>query len=241
MFSKNNTIILLLDRSGFILFRDSLTNVLRFPFAPDIVANLDVVNKDQLTNLVISFIEKNKINPGIMVVLLSDATIYEKNISILPQKTQSSVNGMNHNFNHEEEIQQYLQNIPFEDILARVIKTEKNSMLVAANKDLISSIINPFIKKGFVVEYVVPSFLYGQNLNITNGLTSDIARAVLRKTELLKVANLLIGQEHINIPQDSQRNGKDIEEKPKSIRQFILIGVFIFLAIVLVVMLLTLK
>ena len=151
--------------------------------------------------------------------------------------------GINPNPPQETEIQNFLANVPFEDVLAKVIKTDKLELLVAVNKDIISSIIDPFVKKGFILEAVVPCFLYGQNINITNGLTVDAVRTILRKPELLKAANLLTDHQEIRQPaevsQTSSQNERGKEKKPQNIRQFILIGVFVVLIIVLVIVLFT--
>ena len=249
MVSKNNPVVLLLDRSGFTLFQGTLLSILKFAFTPDTVANLEVINKDQLFSLVYSFIDKNRIIPSIIVVLLADAIVYEKDLSKVPQKTQPAINNVPPNSNQKAldmvnkeeefkaEIQNFLQNIPFEDILAKVIKTGTITRLVAANKDLIFSTTDPFIKKGFLVEAVVPAFLYGQNVSFANGLTLDTARLVLRKQELLKVANLLTDQQQISISQNSNESGREKEKKHKSIRQYIFIAVFVILLIVLGILL----
>ncbi|MEK7517629.1 MAG: hypothetical protein AAB583_03700 [Patescibacteria group bacterium] len=235
MFSKNNPVVLLLDRSGFSLFQGTLVNILKFPFTPDTVANLEVVNKDQLFTLISSFIDKNRIYPSIIIVVLADAVVYEKDFS----KVASSSNQKTLDFADKEqqqiEIQNFLQKVPFEEILAKVIKTEAMTRLVAANKDLIFSTTDPFAKKGFLVEAIVPAFLYGQNANFANGLTPDIARLVLKKQELLKVANLLIDQQETAISQGPDENEKGKEPK-RNLMPLILIAIFIVLLIVLGIM-----
>ncbi len=225
MFSKGNIVLLLLDRSGFILFRGTLTNILKFTFTPEVVSNLDVVNKDLLKNLIVSFIENNKIPASIVIVLLTDAVIYEKNLT-----------------NEQSDVQKFLDSIPFEDVLAKAIKTEKLSLMVGTNRDLVFSVIDPFIKKGFIIEAVVPSFLYGQNINITNGLTVELVKSILKHPELLKSVNLLIGQQLIrelsgDSSMSAQKENKT-EEKPKK-RQLILIVVFVALFVVMLIMLFT--
>lgn len=252
MFSKNNPVVLLLDRSGFSLFQGTLVNILKFPFTADIVANSEVINKDQLFTLVSAFIDKNKIYPSIIIVLLADSIVYEKDLSKITPKTQPvAINNPIPNSNQKTldlvnreqqlktEIQNFLQNIPFEDILAKVIKTDTLVRLVAVNKDLIFSATDPFIKKGFLVEAIVPCFLYGQTVNFTNGLTPDVARLVLRRQELLKVANLLTDQEQINISQNAYENEKEKEKekKHKGTRKYILIAVFAVLLVILGILL----
>lgn len=250
MFSKNNPVVLLLDRSGFTLYQATLVNIVKFAFTPDIVANLEIVNREQFLALVSSFIDKSRIYPSIIFVLLEDAIVYEKDLSKVSQKAQPvAVNTTplssnqkimdfaNRGQEFKTEIQNFLQNIPFEDILAKVIKTETITRLVAVNKDLIFSTTEPFIKKGFLIEAIVPAFLYGQTVNFVNGLTLDTARFVLRKQELLKVANLLTDQQETTISQAPYEDEKEKrKQSKKNLRQLILIGAFVVLLIILGIM-----
>ena len=248
MFSKNNPVVLFLDRTGFSVFQGTLVNIVKLPFSQEIVSNLEVINRDQLFALISSFIDKNRINSSILIVLLADSVVYEKDLSkILPKpqslpannanplSNQKAIDFMNREQQIKTEIQNFLQNIPFEDILAKVIKTESLMKLVAVNKDLIFSTTDPFVKKGFLIESIVPCFLYGSTVTFTNGLTSDIARLVLRKPELLKIGNLLTDQEKVNAPQNAYENEKE-EEKEKtdqSKRKYMLIAIFVVLLVIL--------
>ena len=253
MFSKNNPVVILIDRSGFTLYQGTLVNIIKFTFTPDIVANLEVISREQFFALVSSFIDKSKIIPSIIIVVLADAIVYEKDLSKVPQKTQpvgpntassSSSQKILDLANREQEskaeIQNFLQNIPFEDILAKIIKIQTTTRLVAVNKDLIFSTTEPFVKKGFLIEAIIPAFMYGPSANLANGLTLNIAQLILRKQEVLKIANLLVDQEQTIISQNPHETEKDKEERSgkskKNRRQLILIGIFVILFIILGIM-----
>lgn len=236
MLSKEHPIILLIDRFGFSLFQDTLTSVLKFNFIPDIVANLDVVNKEQFLNLIAAFIVLNKIVPSSLVIVLSDAVIYAKDLpnhpqADLPNQSQSPAIQEGIEKGYKEEIQNFLENIPFEEVLAKVIKTVQLRRVVAVNKDLVMTIANAFINKGSVIEAIVPSFMYGSN-NFAQGLTQNNAQAVLGGAEILRLGNLLTDQQIINA-----KPGFEIEQKkkPRNFRQYILVGVFVMLLVVLAV------
>lgn len=229
MFSKNHSIILFIDRSGFSVYQDTLSNIPKFNFTPDLVTNLDVVNKDQFVSLIETFIQINKMVSGSLAVILSDSVIYMKD---LENPSQDS-------------IQNFLENIPFEEILAKVIKTGNSKRITAVNKDLVMTIIDVFVKKGAVMESIVPGFMYGQNVNFTAGLTLDSVRAILENTEILKSGNLLTDQDKIIHSRDLESGLKnqvgispDLSvqaKKPGNPRQYILIGIFLILLIILAV------
>lgn len=246
MFSKNHPIILFIDRNSFSLFQDTQSNISKFNFTPDIVANLDVVNKDQFLSLIATFIQINKIVPSSLIVVLSDKIIYVKDL-VGDSNPLAPLNSVNSEYRGE--IQNFLDNIPFEEILAKVIKTDKTGRIVAVNKDLVMTIADAFVNKGSVLDAVIPSFLYGSNVNFASGLTEDNIQAILNGSEIVRVGNLLTGQKEI-ISSFPLANAKpksltlpDLasrEKKPQSLRQYILIGVFVTLLVILTVVYLNL-
>jgi hypothetical protein len=238
MLSKNHPIILFIDRNGFSIYQDILTDIPKFNFTPDLVSNLDVVNKEQFASLIATFIQINKIIPSSLAVILSENVVYEKN---LIDPLQSS----------KEEIQNFLGNIPFEEVLAKVIKTDKTSRIVAVNKDLVTAIIDAFVGKGSIVEAITPSFIYGQSANFTAGLTSDNIRVILENAEILRSGNLLTDQEKMILSQNLESELKNPPagakldltneaKKPQNLRQYILVGVFVTLLVILAVVYLNL-
>lgn len=248
MFSKNHPIILFIDRSGFSIFQDTQPNIPKFNFTPDLVANLDVVNKEQFSNLIATFIQINKIVPSSLTVILSDTVIYVKDLVNVLQKppvTDQPLSNPPPSLNsadreHKEEIQNFLENIPFEEILAKVIKTGEGGRIAAVNKDLVMTIADAFVNKGSIIEAIIPSFLYGPNVNFTLGLTQDNVQAILEGSEIVRAGNLLTDQQKMSSPQSLEAETKEKEKKPQNLRQYILIGVFTTLLVIFVVVYLNL-
>lgn len=228
MLSKNHPIILFIDRNGFTLFQDTQPNIPRFNFTPDIVANLDVISKEQFSSLITSFIQINKIVPSSLGVILSDNVIYVKDLTSGEE--------------HQDKIQDFLGNIPFEEVLAKVIKTDTVNRIVAVNKDLVMTIVDVFVNKGSGIEAITPSFMYGQNVNFTVGLTQDNVKTILGNLEILRAGNLLTDQEKMVVPQAAESEKDPVSEgkKPQGLRQYILIGVFVTLLVIFVVVYLNL-
>lgn len=229
MFSKNHPIILFIDRNGFSVFQDTQPNILKFNFTPDLVANLDLINKEQFSNLIATFIQINKIAPSSLGVILSDSVIYTKDFPNQPPS----------NNEYKEEIQNFLDDVPFEEVLAKVIKTGNINRIVAANKDLIMTIAGEFANKGSTIEAITPSFMYGQNANFTVGLTLDNALVILENAETLKEGNLLTDQKQ-NPPGGAKSDLAGGEKQPQNLRQYILIGVLATLLVILAVVYLNL-
>lgn len=239
MFSKNHPIILFIDRLGFSAFQDTQANIARFNFTPDLVANLDVVNKEKFSSLILTFIQINKIAPSSLAIILSDTVIYEKDLTnpanSVPNPPLDFTSSLEMIDKEKAEIQNFLENIPFEEVLAKVIKTDKVDRIVAVNKDLIQTIADVFVSKGSLIEAIIPSFLYQPNVNFTSGLTRDNVKTILERSEIVRMGNLLTDQQKMNSSQDLEVETKEQEKKPQNARQFIFIGVFIVLLIILVI------
>lgn len=250
MLSKSHPIILFIDRFGFSVYQDTLPNIPKFNFTSDLISNLDVVNRGQFVSLISTFIQINKIIGSSLAVILSDNVIYAKDLvrSVpKPIQTQGLKAGVNSDKGHDEaEVQSFLEDVPFEEILAKVIKTGDVNKIVAANKDLVMDVADAFRTKGSTVETIVPAFMYGQSANFTAGLTPDNIRVVLGNAEILRLGNLLTDQEKMIAPQGLESELRDSPaevkqesannngaKKPQNHRQYILIGIFIILLIIL--------
>jgi len=228
MRSHNHPIILFIDRSGFSVYQDILTNIARFNFTSDLVTNLDVVNKEQFSNLITTFIQINKIVPSSLAIILSDTVIYVKDlVKSQPNSEQEQ----------KDEVRNFLENVPFEEVLAKVVKTEQKNTLCAVNRDLVMTIADVFVSKGSTIEAVVPGFLFGQKVNFGIGLNQENIQPVLAESEILKGGNLLVGQQKVTSPEIFAEQKEPIIEgkKPQNIKQLILIGVFATLLVILAV------
>lgn len=256
MATREHPIIIFLDRSGFIIYQETLSNVWQFPFSQELVENLDVINREQLVNSIESFIQTNKVIPSSVIIILSDSVLFQKdlapklpnpepqanteeNLSLQSQSTDKPHIDLDYKEEQEKEIKNFLDTVPFEDILAKVIN---NTRIVAVNKDLLEALIFPFKKIGCGVDAIVPGFMYQQYVDFSQGLSPDTARIILQQADLLKLGNMLTDQQAVIVEtqQDSGGRYQEEQEKPKNLRQLILITAFVFLIVILIVVYLTL-
>lgn len=227
--ASSHPIIIFLDRSGFLLYQDSLPNVWQFPFSEDTVRHLEVINRDGLVDNILSFIKTNKLMSTSLIIILSDGVVFQKDLA--PIQEGDNPEGET----REKEIQQFLENVPFEYFIAKVVGSAR---IVATNKELLETIILPFKKIGCTVAAVVPSFVYDGKIDFSFGLTPDAAKAVLRNPDLLKMGNMLVDQKEAEVkkaPEDKELHQDSLKQKPKNIRQIVLIAVFVILLIVLAI------
>lgn len=251
MFSRSHPILILIERNGFSFFQDTQQNILKFAFTQGVVSNLDISNKSQFVNLLATFIKTNKIIPSSLGIILSDSVIYFKDFpNSAPKTTSKDSKTSTQNANkdlaagealdkdHKKEIQDFLENVPFEDVLAKVIKSNHADRVVSANKDLIMTIADTFTNNGSVLEAIVPGFMFAPKANFSSGLNRSNIQAVLGGAETIRMANMLTDQQKFSSPKAWEEAAKDPSEaglkgKSKNLRQYILIGVFCVLLVVL--------
>lgn len=242
--ASKSSIVIFLDRTGFLLYQTGIPNIWQFSFEEGLVSDLEVVDKDGLINVIWSFIQSNKIVPGDIIVVLSDSVVFEKDLTSQKSGQEGDNKTAQADYSikemQEKEIQRFMENVPFEEVIAKVIG---GKVIVATNKELLEAIIYPFKKLGCILEAVVPSFIYAQKTDFSQGLSQDIAQMVIRETNLLRFGNMLLGQQEA-VQQPKEENDYKPAEYPinktKNPRQYVLLAVFIILLGVLAVVYFTL-
>lgn len=197
--------VIFLDRSYLAYFASNLPNIARFDLPPNIVRDLEILNKTELEIQLHLFVKQIKINPGFLLIVLSDNTCFAKDFTEISAVQQDLL------------CQNFLNNIPFENISSKLYKIDRGFRIIATNKDLYENISEIFVKLGFVTLGVAPVFSLG--LTITN---FDLAAAkfILDKHDLVK-------QQSFQLPQQFIHQSHLPEKKVFGVRR-VLILLFLF-------------
>jgi len=189
----------------------------------DIIRDGEVIFPDKLGELVTSFIQQNKIAPAELVMLLADDLTFNTTIKIEDAKTS------------EEQIQTFIDLVPFEDVSYREFVTPTEVTVIAANHDFIQIIKNAFIKQGFSIAFIISQLVLTKH-NISTSYTIETINEVLKKFDTLQLSSLKTEQEQLQTEKKLQeeKNFYSTNIKPSTLA---LIGIFVFLLIVIVVML----
>lgn len=189
----------------------------------DIIRDGEVIFADKLKELITSFISTNKIVPSDLVILLSDDLTFSTVIKIEPGKTS------------EEQVQNFIDLVPFEDVSYREFVTSTEVTIIAANHDFIQSIKIALIDLGFTVTFIISQFILAKQ-NIATTYSPQVADEIIKKFDVLQVSSLETEQEQIQTQQKlkEEKNFYSMKIKPTTL---ILFGVFGILIIVIIVML----
>jgi len=221
----NNLGFLYIDQNGMLLYTTTTPAVITFPFPQDIVRDLEIINKDLLQKEMIKIIKDNALQPSRYIFALSGNLLFEKPFQ--DSKTPES----------QKEIQSFLDNIPFEHT-STIIFENAESKLIATNKDIYQTFSRIFEQQGSTVEYILPAYVLGVDVNQALAMTQPLLSDLHRRAPSLRQYSFftdVVRPPHKN-PDQEKKDGKktDTEEsKLSKKRSVILAGVFLLLLLML--------
>lgn len=234
------------DSKGLQVFVENEAKVSSVAFPKDTIQDLEVINAEKADSLLISFLDANKIPHALLTVVLSGSMFFAKDISDtdhflskgVEQDVQPDGKGKKTKELEEEKekerkeiIKTYIGQVPLDAPMSKTIKREKGVKVVVTNRDLIAVLRQSFTKGGFTIGSIVPFFAFGDLIHLENGLTVDNARVALANGSQIKDYNILEEEVPIDIPQENRSSMQP--DKNKNKRLFILIGIFVVLAVIL--------
>lgn len=212
MFGQKNWIVILLNSNTLQMIAHNETVVTTFPLPSTIISNMEVINKDALYQLVTDWIKQRTYVNSEIIWLLGNELCFEHVItSTDPDKIDS-------------EIVQFLDTVPFEEVMSKTYTAGPVRQLTAVNKILISAFIQAFSLHGYNTRVVVPVRL----VSTSDVLTLDLAKLAYKKeNELDKNSLFAITPASPVVTQSNPT----VTEKPKSQLPLLLTVFLILLAI----------
>lgn len=140
-FSDKQTTICYLDQYQMYLYEQSIGKILQIDFQQGSLSDQELINKEKLEESVVTYLENNKVSLGNITIIYSRNFYIEKEFG--PQA--------------EEEIQKFLDAIPFEESLTKIYDLGNKQIAVAINKKIHDALVAIFRKKGYAVIGAIPS------------------------------------------------------------------------------------
>lgn len=210
---KKQPAILYLDRNGFYFYTLGMENVATCVFPETIIRDLEVLDPFGVENQIKTFVSSWNLPPVEIAMILSSNIIFEKIV-------QSGSGEL-------EEINKFLESVPFERYEKIITIEEGNKRVFAANKNLTYCIEVSFVKTGSSVTIVVPYFPLA-NLLQTLPLDVSSAQAILKKAGDLKSYNMKRVEEVHEVKASPNTPNQQKEPGNKN-RIYLLAGVFVLL------------
>jgi len=186
--------IIYLQKDKFQLYSPYLSNILEFKFPPEISLDFDLFNKPVFENLLKSFIVNNKIPSGNFMIVISDNASFIKDFTLTQAPSSSSTLE-----SLQDQAKEFIDHIPFEETSGKIYPLANGIRAYGTNKEMYDGIKTALEKQGFIVEMVIPGFIFGPEVNSATVLNINIINIIFQKVDLLKEYNLLIANP---IPED---------------------------------------
>ena len=221
--TKNKAIVFI-HKDRFEYYDQSQSRIFQFVFQPNIIQDLEVVDKDQINVQIKSFVETNKLQPADMLFVIANVIIFEKIFPITASTGKDS------------EIQKFLENIPFEHVSYKVIDGPKDYKVQAINKELYSVFKYSFESFGFKALGVIPQSALGEMYINSQNLSPDIVRYILTHFDSLQKQSFI--QEEIKSSSQAPESDSPVvdltvnQKAPNSLIKYrlpVIISVFVIL------------
>lgn len=176
--------LIYIDRNNLYFYGGNVHAPLVLPFKPTTIRDIEIINSEQFEKELNDFIKNNKIEPTDTMIIIAHQSSFEK---ILDPKTPSD----------QIEIlkKQFIDNVPFEEVLSKSFITPKGTKIIVVNKDLIYLIRDIFTRNHFNVEVIASIAALFPDSDITLNATS--AQQILQKASAFKQYMFLLKDEDI--------------------------------------------
>jgi len=219
-FSEKQTIVCYIDKNKALFYQDMDGSILQMDFPPDIISDQELTGREKLEHLIESFLETNKLGKGNIIFIYAPDITIEKDFPDEPAG------------NKNEEIQKFIDMIPFEEVLSKIYKLDKKTKVVAINQEIYDSIKNIFAMKNFLVLGIIPSTV----------LAETVAELSVN-IDLAFISNKIYSLRQYSMVNEGELSNQNTKEKSglrkQNIRMYALIIVFTILLFVLIILVIT--
>lgn len=176
MFGQKNWLVILVLRNSLQVFGEGDNVVQTIALPATVIDNLEVLNKDALYTLITDWTKQKTYQDTEITWILSPELCF---IHAITSTDQDKV---------DSETLQFLDTVPFEEVVSRTYNTSTSRQLIATNKTLITALIQGFSLHGYTTQSVIPAPL----IDMDSVLTPDLAHTALKRSGELEKESLII-------------------------------------------------
>jgi len=165
--------VLTIAREGLTICGSGSANLLRLPFPPNILKDLNVTDLPALSIQIKAFVESSHLKPSQLVVIMDQDVSFEKTL------------GETMTIDASEQVQDFIDSVPLSSPSSKIFKINNKYHVVVINRRLYDSVRTVFEELGFTVVAVVPETVLGQ-IGVGNKFDANACRLVLRKMDFIR-------------------------------------------------------
>lgn len=220
---KRQVLVVFVDNNKILFYIKDTKNNLQLNLSSDVISDLELLSRDKFEQLVDTFFQTDSLK-GVefdVILVFSQATTFEKDFEDDATKIKY------------EEIQKFLDMVPFEDVLSNTYKINKKTKVVAVNRVLYDVTHLALEKNKAYVSLVIPMVVLAEtNPELSNNV--DLAFIAARSESFKQYGLIDINEGDF---ENEQKNSIGI--KKKDVRLSALFGVFSLLLVILIFLIYT--
>lgn len=213
---KTRTVILVTKTALFIY--EEGKSLLRMDFQPSYYHDLEIISEVEFAKHLLSVIQTNKLTPGSLIVVFGEDAVFD----VVLQKSQS-------NSALTDQERQFIESVPFENVVSRGIEEAKGRHIVAINGDFFLAVRRSFESAGYQFKMLFAvGIIKNQIAALAQPLTAASFQTILSSLDKLRLYDMSVSE--------AEAVARTTGSKPvagKVTREHILIVVFVLLLSVL--------
>ncbi|MCA9371800.1 LytR C-terminal domain-containing protein [Candidatus Woesebacteria bacterium] len=234
--------IVYFDRSRLYFYGGNVAAPLALDFSPESIRDSEIINEEKMFAEIDAFIKDKKISAQTGIVVFSPSSCFVQVAPASEQKqapnetqSQSEMKKASSDSQMSSTAEISTEFVPFDKIAKVEIVKDKKRYLVATNLELVTTLKQSLIKRGFVIETVSPAFvLYGNQAVATNQTT---LQTMLKYYNTFKQTSFMPEQqqEHFD-PNELNGETYDFEDEnstSSNMRLYLMIGFMVILGAIL--------
>ncbi len=197
--------ILFIARVGMWYFDGTTGGIFHMAFTPDAVRDMEVLNREQFTNQISTFIERQQFTPNIGAIVMAEDVLFYKFVPVGQDVPDP-----------EPDTKEFLSHVPFEFVGQVSVPQANGVLVVATNEDLYIHLKRQFEKKGWSVPFILPAIVFDlSSFGTPFAFTTHSASAVLAQAPALSPYSLVYEAPEEIIVESEQTEGEKAPEKKK--------------------------
>ncbi len=223
MAGEGRDAVLFLDKNSLSVFDGSGIANLEIP--PALIRDVDVIDKSGFDTLVNDFIKTQKLAPAKLWIVFAESICFSKELN---PKVPTEL---------EDEVRDFLEAVPFDQILYKKYKGTTGVRVIATNLELAEAVGEIFERNAFGLAGLVPQALF-PGFNTRKTMEADFAKTVIANKNLMRQGNMLA---RVEVEKSAPAEPVQEPKKQGKMLPFLIIGFVVLLVILGVVLYLRFK
>ncbi len=215
MKSDGREAIIFLDKARIFVYDGD--GILKLDFPENIVFDLEITDRSAFDSLIDAFVKSKKLTPARVLIILSESVCFSRDIPATAKL--------------EDEVRDFLEAVPFDQIISRRYKSQTGVRVIASNLELLEGIMEIFEREGFGIEGIVPAAIFA-GFTTKKVLDLDFVKMISASRQIVRQSNMLSRTE-LPVPAAVVQT----KEKSRLLPYLIITGVVLLVILVVLVIL----